>query len=84
MNSPTPPAGPVRASGLPSPAECKRIRLAAGASLQYVGAEVGVNKVTVYRWEEGLLAPSMETGRRYRAVLEGLAEAGGTQVNGVA
>lgn len=79
-SSQSPLADLVRASRLPSPAECKRIRLAAGVSLQRVADELGVARPTVYRWEEGELTPTMENARRYRTLLSHLADAAGTQI----
>lgn len=70
----------VRAARLPEPAERKRIRLAASASFQRLADELDVEPSTVYRWEDGQLTPTLENAARYRALLEQLAEAAGTQI----
>ena len=70
----------VRASRLPDPAERRRIRLAAKLSLRRVADELGVAVPTVYRWEDGQLTPTLENAKRYRALLESLARAAGTEI----
>jgi transcriptional regulator with XRE-family HTH domain len=72
----------VRASQLPSIAERKRVRKAAGVSLRQVGAELGVSGETIWNWENGKDGPSKENAPRYRALLDQLAAAVGTTVGG--
>jgi transcriptional regulator with XRE-family HTH domain len=72
----------VRASQLPSIAERKRVRKAAGVSLRQVGAELGVSGETIWNWENGKDGPSKENAPRYRALLDQLAAAVGTRVGG--
>jgi transcriptional regulator with XRE-family HTH domain len=70
----------VRASRLPSVAERKRIRAAAGVSLRQVGEALGVSAETVWSWENDQWGPSKENAPRYRKLLDELAAAAGTQV----
>lgn len=70
----------VRASRLPSTAERKRVRKAAGVSLQQVADALGVTAPTIHHWENGQDGPSKENAVKYRALLEQLAEAAGTRI----
>ena len=70
----------VRASRLPSLAERKRIRKAAGVSLQRMADAIGVNASSIHHWENDTHAPSMEHAAKYRALLEELARAAGTEM----
>lgn len=70
----------VRASRLPDLAERKRIRKAAGVSLRRMADEIGVTEAAAHHWENGTHAPSMENAVKYRALLEELAEAAGTEI----
>lgn len=79
-NGASPLAELVRASRLPPPAERRRIRLAAGVSLRRMGDALGVTAPTVHNWENSGDGPSMENAARYRALLEQLAAAVGTQI----
>jgi transcriptional regulator with XRE-family HTH domain len=55
---------------LPLPAERRRIRLAAGASLRDVAAEIGVSATSIIRWERGS-SPGPHTAA-YKRLLEEL------------
>jgi transcriptional regulator with XRE-family HTH domain len=59
---------------LPSPAGAKAIRLGVGVTQQQLADELGVDRVTVARWESGKRTPRGELRLRYIAVLETLAE----------
>lgn len=67
--------GLVRAAKLPPPAERKRIRQAAGLSLQRMADALCVSPVAVFNWENDKDGPSLENAARYRALLDQLAEA---------
>ena len=60
---------------LPAPDECKRIRLAAGATALDVALCIPVRESTVTRWERGEREPRRKHRRRYAEVLRLLAEA---------
>jgi transcriptional regulator with XRE-family HTH domain len=60
---------------LPTPAMQREIRKAAGVSQAQVAAELGVQRVTVARWETGLRKPSPRLLERYVELLEQLREA---------
>lgn len=62
----------VAASTLPPPKERRRIRRAANASLREFAAELGVDPMTVLRWERGEVVPRREYAIRYRELLEAL------------
>lgn len=79
-NDVSPLADLVRASRLPSPAERKRIRRAAGVSLERMAEDLGVSHVSVSFWERGVYDPSMENAAKYRKLLGELAEASGTEI----
>ncbi len=70
----------VRASRLPVPAERRRIREAAGVSLRRMGDALGVTAPTVHNWENDHEGPSMENAAKYRALLDELAAAVGTEI----
>ena len=60
---------------LPSPAVARAIRDAAGVSQQQLADELGVNRVTVARWELGERTPRGELRLRYTDLLDELQEA---------
>jgi DNA-binding transcriptional regulator YiaG len=64
----------LRASRLPPPTEWRRIRVAAGASLRDVAAAVGVDAMTISRWERGQSRPWPRHAASYRRVLDALAQ----------
>lgn len=66
-------ANKIRARrGLPAPALRRVIRESAGATQEDIAAEVGVNRVTVSRWESGQREPSGLRLVRYSALLRDL------------
>ena len=65
----------VRAAQLPKPAERKRIREAAGLSLQRFAGVLGVTPTAVWNWEHGKDGPSLENAVKYRQLLDQLAAA---------
>lgn len=60
---------------LPSPAAARAIRLAAGVSQRQVGEVLGVDRVTVARWESAERRPRGDLAVRYGELLEGLRDA---------
>lgn len=64
----------VRARQLPSAKTCRAIRLAAGVSQTRMAAELGVHRVTLLRWENGVQEPRGESRERYAQLLAGLRE----------
>jgi transcriptional regulator with XRE-family HTH domain len=64
----------VRATRLPAPPRRRAIRLAVGATLKEVAAELGVSQLTVSQWERGKCEPRPEHAIPYRRLLEVLAE----------
>jgi transcriptional regulator with XRE-family HTH domain len=54
---------------LPDAQECRRLRLAAGATLDDVARAVGVSKTAVLQWEAGRFSPRDEHLGRYLEVL---------------
>jgi DNA-binding transcriptional regulator YiaG len=64
----------VRAIQLPRPSERQRIRTRAGLSLRAVAEALGVDPMTIWRWERGR-QPRREHAIRYRRLLEALEEA---------
>ncbi|HET6246887.1 MAG TPA: helix-turn-helix domain-containing protein [Tepidisphaeraceae bacterium] len=65
----------------PSPAFIRRLREALGMSQQSFGRELGIDKLTVARWEWGKLKPGKESIRaiqrvRAKAVRRGVSLAG--------
>lgn len=61
-----------RARGLPKPPVAKMIRVAAGVSQQRFADELGVHRLTVHRWEQGLRTPRGEMRARYADLLDAL------------
>ncbi|MBX6370154.1 MAG: helix-turn-helix transcriptional regulator [Rhodospirillales bacterium] len=59
---------------LPSPAECRALRRAAGVSLAEVGRAVGVSHAAVFAWETGRNRPHGGNLRRYLDALHALRE----------
>ena len=65
--------GEVRAAHrLPSPAAARAIRLAAGVGQTRMARELGVNRVTVARWECGTRRPRGPLLQAYVDLLEDL------------
>jgi transcriptional regulator with XRE-family HTH domain len=63
--------------GLPSPEERRRLREAAGLSLEDLGRAVGVSYSTVFNWERGEHFPRRRHLEAYLEALALLREAGG-------
>jgi transcriptional regulator with XRE-family HTH domain len=61
----------VAQSTLPRPSERRRIREKAGLSLREIGAALGVDAVTVLRWERGA-QPRRDRALAYRELLDAL------------
>jgi len=59
---------------LPTPEDCRRLRLGAGLSLADVATAVGVGRSAVQRWELGQRTPREPLLSAYRAALEEMAE----------
>lgn len=59
---------------LPSPKERRRIRRDAGLTLKDVGEVLGVNEMTVSRWERGKAKPRGAVATTYRQLLDQLEE----------
>jgi transcriptional regulator with XRE-family HTH domain len=59
---------------LPPPAVARAIRDAAGVSQQQLADELGVNRVTIARWELGTRTPGGQLRLRYFDLLEQLRE----------
>ena len=57
---------------LPAPAVCRAIRLAADVSQERLARELGVDRVTVARWERGTRRPRGRLLCRYVNLLETL------------
>jgi DNA-binding transcriptional regulator YiaG len=64
----------LRSTRLPPCSDWRAIRLAAGASLRDVAAAVGVDAMTISRWELGRSKPWPRHALAYRRVLDALAE----------
>lgn len=62
---------------LPPPAVARAIRDAANVSQQQIADELGVNRVTIARWELGTRSPRGELRLRYIELLEQLREVTG-------
>lgn len=60
------------ASRLPGPAKAREIRIKAGVSQERLAKELGVNRMTVARWETGDRRPRAAIAARYSALLEQL------------
>lgn len=65
----------VKAAQLPDPSERHRIRAAAGASLREMATVLGVDPMTVLRWERGRVTPRATNAVAYRQLLDALQEA---------
>ena len=63
-----------RARTLPSPATRRMIRVTAGVSQKRLGAELGVHRITVARWEDGTRTPRGSTRAAYADLLNQLRE----------
>lgn len=59
----------IRAFQLPPPAERRRLRQAAGATLEDVAEAVGVSDATASCWERGIYFPSRRYRQRYLDLL---------------
>jgi DNA-binding transcriptional regulator YiaG len=64
----------LRARTLPKPAMAKMIRVAAGVSQRRLGAELGVHRITVARWEDGTRTPRGSVRAAYADLLNQLRE----------
>lgn len=64
----------LRARTLPKPATAKMIRVAAGVSQKRLGAELGVHRITVARWEDGSRIPRGSVRAAYADLLNQLRE----------
>lgn len=64
----------LRANRLPPPAERRAIRRRANASLEDVASALGVEKMTVSRWERGLRKPWPKHRVAYICLLQALAK----------
>jgi len=62
----------LRERRLPPPADARAIRLAAGVSQERLAAELGVHRVTVYRWEFGQRLPRGPQREAYAKLLSAL------------
>jgi DNA-binding transcriptional regulator YiaG len=65
----------VRDAQLPDPATRRKIRADAGVSLREVADAIGVDVMTVWRWEQDKARPRREHAVRYRELLDALQEA---------
>jgi transcriptional regulator with XRE-family HTH domain len=61
-----------KARRLPSPAMRKQIRVEAGVSQTRLAAELGVDRVSLARWESGDRTPRGDLLNRYTDLLVGL------------
>ena len=59
---------------LPPPQERRRLRLAAGFSLEDIADVLGVSRSAVARWETGQRRPRRQTRAAYAALLRELAD----------
>jgi len=59
----------VEARALLASGEARRIRLAAGVSLEKIAAEIGVSVSALYRWERGDRVPRSRSAAEYGALL---------------
>jgi transcriptional regulator with XRE-family HTH domain len=64
-----------RTSRLPRPALARAIRLEAGVTQARMAAELGVDRVTIARWESGERKPRADLRDAYARLLTGLQEA---------
>jgi DNA-binding transcriptional regulator YiaG len=58
-----------RAEPLPTPAERRAIREAAGVAVEELAAVVGVSPAAVYTWEVGTRTPGRKVRDKYAAAL---------------
>jgi DNA-binding XRE family transcriptional regulator len=65
----------VRLGRLPPVAVRERIRIEAGLSLRALAAELGVDPMSVYRWERGYARPRLEHAIAYAKLLDQLEQA---------
>ncbi|MFE7528548.1 hypothetical protein ACFU7Y_22925 [Kitasatospora sp. NPDC057542] len=61
-------------TGLPLPAERKRLRLAAGLTPAQIAAALRINSTLVVAWEDGSAVPGPDIAPAYARLLDGLAE----------
>jgi DNA-binding transcriptional regulator YiaG len=66
----------LRANRLPPPSERRAIRRRARASLDDLAAALGVQKMTVSRWERGVAQPWPKHRAAYIGLLQALADVG--------
>lgn len=64
----------IEARRLPTLRERRRIRKDAGLTQGEVADALGVEPITISRWERGKARPRGEQARRYRELLEALEE----------
>jgi DNA-binding transcriptional regulator YiaG len=57
---------------MPSPETARVIRRAAGVSQDRMARELGVDRITLYRWENGLARPRPDARAKWQAMLEQL------------
>lgn len=57
---------------LPSPARARAIREEAGATQEQFAAELGVTRLSIWRWETGKCRPRGESAIRYARLLDAL------------
>jgi DNA-binding XRE family transcriptional regulator len=63
----------IRALQLPPPPERRRLRIAAGATLEDVAEAMGVSGVTASYWERGICMPRRRYRQKYLDLLEDFA-----------
>jgi transcriptional regulator with XRE-family HTH domain len=63
-----------QARRLPAPPVARAIRMAAGATQEQVAEQLGVDRVTVARWEAGARRPRLAMRLRYAQLLSELQE----------
>ena len=68
-----------RVPRLPAPSMRQAIREAAGASQEQVARELGVHRVSVWRWEKAKRTPRGPLRERYARLLEELQEVSGDE-----
>lgn len=67
--------GRALAAQLPPVKERRDIRRRSGLALRDVGEALGVDAMSVHRWESGKTKPSIENAIAYRRLLDALREA---------
>lgn len=65
-------AARVRAAQLPPPSDRRRIRKQANVSLREMALTLDVDPMTVQRWEQGQVVPTLEHSLAYNALLTAL------------